>query len=171
MSEIKHLTIGEQRAPITVESFINFACPYCKNYFKAADKTLQDLIANGKVKHVIKHFDKTKQGLLKGTVANIYLDYEQPQETLNFIHQLYDTQQTWKQSFAIIEKKMEEEFKLTPQQAADERSLAITKETFERGIGGIPTVFINGVKFEFNPLEDSEEEIATKLTEQLAINE
>ena len=30
MSEIKHLTIGEQRAPITVESFINFACPYCK---------------------------------------------------------------------------------------------------------------------------------------------
>ena len=72
------------------------------------------------MKHVIKHFDKTKQGLLKGTVANIYLDYEQPQETLKFIHQLYDTQQTWKQSFAIIEKKMEEDFKLTPQQAADE---------------------------------------------------
>lgn len=171
MSEIKHLIIGNQQAPIIVESFINFACPYCKNYFKAADKTLQKYIASGKVKHIIKHFDKTKQGLLKGTVANIYLDYEQPQETLNFIHQLYDTQQEWKQSFTEIEKKMEEEFKLIPQQVVDERSLEITKETFERGISGIPTVFINGMKFEFNPLKDSEDEIANKLTQQLQLIE
>ncbi|MCG7338093.1 DsbA family protein [Staphylococcus sp. ACRSN] len=170
MTEVKHLTFGDVNAPITVESFINFACPYCKNYFKAADRALSDLIKAGKVKHSIKHFDKTKQGLLKGTIANIYLDYEQPEETLNIIHQLYDTQEDWKKSFTIIEQTMEQKFNLKPQKAADERSLAIAKETFERGIGGIPTVFIDGNKFEFNPLEDSVEEIATKLKAQLPLN-
>ncbi|PWG67463.1 hypothetical protein DEM28_28415, partial [Enterobacter mori] len=33
MTEITHLTFGSDDAAITVESFINFACPYCKNYF------------------------------------------------------------------------------------------------------------------------------------------
>lgn len=167
MTEITHLTFGSDDAAITVESFINFACPYCKNYFKAADKTLQPLIEQGKVKHVIKHFDKTKQGLLKGTIANIYLDYHQPDETLKIIHKLYDTQREWKVSFAAIEGKMEQEFKLTPRNSADARSLAIHTETFERGINGIPTVFINGEKFEFNPLEDTQSVIESKLVQQI----
>src|SRR5699024_10917760 len=147
--------------------FINFACPYCKNYFKAADSYLTPLIEQGKVKHVIKHFDKTKQGLLKGTIANFYLDYEDVSRTYQLIHHLYETQESWKTSFSAIERKMEDEFNLALNKAADERSLAITAEAFERGITGIPTVFIDGEKFVFNPLEDDEVTIVEKLSEQL----
>ena len=167
MTEINYLTIGSESAPIKVESFINFACPYCKNYFFAADTVLKPLIDQGKVQHTIKHFDKTKQGLLKGTVANIYLNYQQPEKTLDIIRELYNTQTQWKVNFATIETKMEEEFNLVPCKEADDRSLAINEEAFERGIKGIPTVFINGNLFEFNPLEDKQETIETKLTEQL----
>ena len=62
---------------------------------------------------------------------------------------------------------MEDEFNLALNKAADERSLAITAEAFERGITGIPTVFIDGEKFVFNPLEDDEVTIVEKLSEQL----
>ena len=155
MSDVQHLTLGKSNAPVTVESFINFACPYCKNYFKAADSYLTPLI------------DKTKQGLLKGTIANFYLDYEDVSRTYQLIHHLYETQESWKTSFSAIERKMEDEFNLALNKAADERSLAITAEAFERGITGIPTVFIDGEKFVFNPLEDDEVTIVEKLSEQL----
>ena len=167
MTEINYLTIGSESAPIKVESFINLACPYCKNFFFAADTVLKPFIDQGKVQHTIKHFDKTKQGLLKGTIANIYLNYQRPEETLDIIRELYQTQAQWKVSFSTIEAKMEEEYNLTPHKEADDRSLAIHEEAFERGIKGIPTVFINGNSFEFKPLEDKQETIETKLTEQL----
>lgn len=167
MTEIKHLTFGSNDAPIKVESFINFACPYCKNYFYAADTVLTPLVEQGKVQHVIKHFDKTKQALLKGTVANIYLDYQQPEKTLEIIRELYQAQNQWKVDFSTIETKMKQAFNLSPHKEADERSLAIHEEAFERGIKGIPIVFINDNPFEFNPLDDDQETIEAKLNKQI----
>lgn len=41
------------------------------------------------------------------------------------------------------------------------------QETFERGIKGVPTVFINDEKFEFNPVEDDKETIQEKLRNAL----
>lgn len=168
MTEVKYLTFGSENAPITVESFINFACSFCKNYFKAADSVLAPYIESGDLQHVVKHFDKTKQALLKGTVANIYLNYDEPEETLAIIRQLYDTQDQWKVSFTAIEDKMINELNLTPQKDADARSLAINEETFERGIKGIPTVFINEEKFEFDPLKDKQDKIETLLNEAIS---
>ena len=62
---------------------------------------------------------------------------------------------------------MEHELGLSPQKNADDRSLAIMQETFERGIKGVPTVFINDEKFEFNPVEDDKETIQEKLRNAL----
>src|SRR5699024_5950336 len=81
---------------------------------------------------VIKHFDKTKQALLKGTVANIYLDYQQPEKTLEIIRELYQTQNQWKVDFSTIEAKMKQAFNLSPHKEADERYLAIHEEALER---------------------------------------
>src|SRR5699024_6608647 len=88
-------------------------------------------IDQGKVQHTIKHFDKTKQGLLKGTIANIYLNYQRPEETLDIIRELYQTQAQWKVSFSTIEAKMEEEYNLTPHKEADDRSLSTHRELYQ----------------------------------------
>ncbi|WP_239747768.1 thioredoxin domain-containing protein [Mammaliicoccus sp. P-M56] len=167
MTEIQHLTAGNKEANITVEAFINFACPYCSQYFAAADEVLEPYINDGSVQYIIKHFDKTKQRLLKGTVANIYLDYNDPEETFEIIRHLYGTQEEWTLNFETIERKMEHELGLSPQKNADDRSLAIHQETFERGITGVPSVFINGEKFEFNPTEDDKATIQEKLEKAL----
>ncbi|WP_259338966.1 hypothetical protein [Staphylococcus shinii] len=62
---------------------------------------------------------------------------------------------------------MTQTLNLTPNKEADERSLAINEETFERGIKGIPTVFINEVQFEFNPLKDEQSEIEALITDKI----
>ena len=49
MTEIQHLTVGSKDANITVEAFINFACPYCSHYFAAADEVLEPYINENKV--------------------------------------------------------------------------------------------------------------------------
>ncbi len=167
MTEIQHLTVGSKDANITIEAFINFTCPYCLNYFAAADEVLEPYINENKVQYIVKHFDKKKQRLLKGTVANIYLDYDDPEETFKIIRYLYETQDEWTLNFETIERKMEHELGLSPQKNADDRSLAIMQKTFERGIKGVPTVFINDEKFEFNPVEDDKETIQEKLRNAL----
>lgn len=50
---------------------------------------------------------------------------------------------------------MEEEYNLTPHKEADDRSLAIHEEAFERGIKGIPTVllmviYLNSIHWKIN---------------------
>ena len=62
---------------------------------------------------------------------------------------------------------MEDELRLAPQKHADDRSLAINRETFGRDITGIPTVFINGERFDFDPVEDNQETIQEKLEKSL----
>lgn len=163
MPEVQHLTFGDKDAEHTVEAFINFACPYCLNYFKAADTSLNDYIEDGRVHYIIKHFDKTKERLLKGTVANLYLDYNDPDETLKIIRHLFETQDEWILNFETIERKMENELALSPQKNAGDRSLAIHQETFERGIKGVPVIFIDGKAFDFDPTEDDIPTIQQKL--------
>ena len=119
-------------------------------------------------------FDRPKkvvsenERLVMDDQGNVWINYDNPEETLAIIRQLYDTQDQWKASFATVEDKMANEFNLTPQRDADERSLAINEETFERGIKGIPTVFINDKKFEFNPLKDEQDKIESLLNEAIS---
>src|SRR5699024_136212 len=94
-------------------------------------------------------------------------DYEDVGETLKIMRELYDSQKAWTQDFATVEQKMQQDFNLSPQKEADDRSLAITEEAVKREIKGIPTVFINGKKFEFNPLKDLQRTIETKLIRQI----
>src|SRR5699024_7652604 len=150
-----------------VEVFVYCVSPACQNYSDAAATVVTAVVEQGEVQHLIKHLDKTKQALLKGTVANIYLDYQQPEKTLEIIRELYQTQNQWKVDFSTIEAKMKQAFNLSPHKEADERSLAIHEEAFERGIKGIPTVFINDNPFEFNPLDDDQETIEAKLNKQI----
>jgi len=143
--------LGTLDAPVKVEAFVNMACPYSVNFFKAADRVLVPLTDQGMVSYTIKHFDKPKVGLLHGTIANLYLDYSNPEKAYNIMKEMFENQKEWASADSrFIMKKMEEEYGLEEQSRTMNLSLAITQEAQERGIGGIPTVFINGEPFKFN---------------------
>ncbi|MFD2830589.1 thioredoxin domain-containing protein [Corticicoccus populi] len=148
--EVKHLVLGSSEAEVEIESYINLGCPYCTAYINAVDDLFQRYIDDGKVRHVIKHFDKTRSGLLKGTVANAYLDVGEPEAAYENIKTLLNTREDWTQSFHHTLEKAAGELGLHEQHEAGARSVEILNETKERDIKVVPTVFVNGRRVDFD---------------------
>ncbi|GAB3057255.1 thioredoxin domain-containing protein [Salinicoccus sesuvii] len=150
MEYAPQLNLGPSDAHKHVEVFLNTACPYCVNFFLAAHETLMPRVEAGDIRYTIKHYDKPKVRLLHGTIANLYIDYNQPEQAYMLLHTLFKTQQEWRTlSSSEIEKMMEQEYGCSEQRSTMNLSLDITKEALERSVTVVPTVFINGEKFSF----------------------
>ncbi|WP_411842769.1 thioredoxin domain-containing protein [Salinicoccus sp. HZC-1] len=149
--KVKAMHLGDENAPVSVEAFINMACPYCVEFFKAADKVLIPLTDEGMVSYTIKHFDKPKVRLFHGAIANLYLDYSNPAKAYNLMKEMFENQDEWAAADSkFIQTKMMEEFGLEEQRSTMNLSMDIIHETVERGIEVAPTVFINGEQFKYD---------------------
>lgn len=74
MSEnINHLVLGSEDAELEIESYINLGCPFCALYINSVDEVFEEYIEAGKVKHIIKHVDRTKGPLLKGEIGRAHV--------------------------------------------------------------------------------------------------
>lgn len=54
------ITVGKAEAPDTIDYYVDFSCPHCRDYHLAMDSTYQGLIAEGKIKvnyHFIRYVD------------------------------------------------------------------------------------------------------------------
>ena len=162
-----YLVLGEKEAPVKIEVFLNYACPYCATFYELVDTILPPYIENKQVVVVVKHYDKPREMLLPGTLINANLDYSQPEKTLEIISELFKEQSTWdKFSSHEIKKYIEEKYGLEEQFSNIDRSLLITAEAIERNVKMVPTVFINELEFQY-PREifadELKEVIETKL--------
>ncbi|WP_274365619.1 thioredoxin domain-containing protein [Paenibacillus thermotolerans] len=147
------LSYGKEDAPVKVEVFLNLACPYCATFFQAADDTLTPYIENGQVQYVVKHYDKPREMLLYGTLANAFLDYKDPQRVYDLMKDLFAKQSRWSESDShSIKKMLTEEYGLQEQPDNIDLSLQITAEAIKRHVKMVPTVFINGKEFQY-PVE------------------
>ena len=155
--EVKHLVLGSDESETTIESFINIGCPFCSTYIKVVDEIFTPYIESKKVKHVIKHVDRTNGALLKGTVAGTYLNYDEPEKAYEDMKNLLETRPEWTGSFEETLMKLEA-LNLVEQVGQASRTREILSEATERGVRVVPTVFINGEKFEF-PVKGEDAEI------------
>lgn len=163
--EVKHLVLGSDESETTIESFINIGCPFCSTYISVIDKIFAPYIDSGKVKHVIKHVDRTNGALLKGTVAGTYLNYDEPEKAYENMKKLLETRPEWTGSFEETLMKLEA-LDLVEQVGQAGRTREILSEATERGVRVVPTVFINGEKFEF-PVKGEDAEIKEAFTTKL----
>ncbi|AMO87592.1 Protein-disulfide isomerase [Solibacillus isronensis B3W22] len=152
MTEIKndYLVIGDLNAPVKIEVFLNYACPYCATFYDLVDNTLPKYFTEKKVALVVKHYDKPREMLLPGTLINANLDYSNSERTLEIISELFKNQATWdKYSSFEIKKYIEEKYNLKEEFSNIDRSLLITAEAIERNVKMVPTVFINELEFQY----------------------
>ncbi|GIP37049.1 thioredoxin [Paenibacillus sp. J31TS4] len=147
------LSYGKEDAPVKVEVFLNLACPYCATFFQTADETLTPYLENGQVQYVVKHYDKPREMLLYGTLANAFLDYSDPQRVYQLMKDLFAKQNEWSESDShSIKRLLNEEYGLQEQPENIDLSLKITAEAIQRQVKMVPTVFVNGKEFQF-PVE------------------
>ncbi|WP_079523277.1 thioredoxin domain-containing protein [Solibacillus sp. FSL K6-1781] len=169
MTEIKndYLVIGDLNAPVKIEVFLNYACPYCATFYDLVDNTLPKYFTEKKVALVVKHYDKPREMLLPGTLINANLDYSNPERTLEIISELFKNQATWdKYSSFEIKKYIEEKYNLKEEFSNIDRSLLITAEAIERNVKMVPTVFINELEFQY-PREIFAEELVEIIDKEL----
>ncbi|WP_235857631.1 thioredoxin domain-containing protein [Paenibacillus albiflavus] len=104
-------------------------CPYCATFFEAADESLPPYIKNGQVQYVIKHYDKPREMLLYGTLANAFLDYKNPQQVYVLMKDLFAKQSQWHESGShSIKKMLTEEYGLQEQPDNIDLSIKIIAE-------------------------------------------
>lgn len=169
MTKIKndYLVIGDVNAPVKIEVFLNYACPYCATFYDLVDNMLPKYFAEKKVALVVKHYDKPREMLLPGTLINANLDYSNPKRTLEIISELFKDQATWdKYSSIEIKNYIEEKYNLKEEFSNIDRSLLITAEAIERNVKMVPTVFINELEFQY-PREIFAEELVEVIEKEL----
>lgn len=162
------LSYGNSDAPVKVEVFLNLACPYCATFFEAADKSLTPYIENGKVEYIIKHYDKPREMLLYGTLANLFFDYKEPKRIYELMKELFAKQNQWSESDSdSIKKMLTEEYGLKEEPDTIDISLQITAEAIKRKVKMVPTVFINDKEFQY-PVEIDAEQLKDEVEKALA---
>ena len=169
MAKIKNdfLVLGNSEAPVKIEVFLNYACPYCATFYHLVDTILQSYIDKGEVAVYVKHYDKPREMLLPGTLINANLDYSNPARTLEIISELFQEQSTWdKYSSHDIKKYIETKYGLKEEFENIERSLLITAEAIERNVKMVPTVFVNELEFQY-PREIFADELVQVVEQQL----
>ena len=170
MSIIKNafLSYGSKDAPVKVEVFLNLACPYCATFFAAADQSLKPYIENGKVQYVIKHYDKPREMLLYGTLANLFFDYNEPERIYEIMKDLFAKQSQWSEKDSdFIKQMLTETYGLQEEPATIDISLKITAEAIERQVKMVPTVFINDKEFQF-PVEIDAQQLIDEVENALS---
>jgi protein-disulfide isomerase len=166
--ENKQLSYGNQDAPVKVEVFLNLACPYCATYFAAAEEVLPEYIESGKVEYIIKHYDKPREMLLIGTLANSFLDYKNPDKVREIMKDLFETQDIWdKLHNHDIKKLLAEKYQLQEEPDNIDIGLSVIDEAIRRHVKMVPTVFINGKEFQY-PREIDAQELRSEIDAALA---
>ncbi|MFD0896428.1 thioredoxin domain-containing protein [Loigolactobacillus binensis] len=143
------LVIGANNAPITVIEFINLRCPYCKQWFEKAAPLLEPAVQNGRVKRFFKFFDKPKEKLQKGNVAQHHIPYAQPEKAYAAIKFLFAHQKDWGEnlSHSEIDDYIERQLAL-PKQPNQTMIDLVLKETQAANIQFVPTIIIGAAIFD-----------------------
>jgi protein-disulfide isomerase len=157
------LTVGEASAPVTVDVYSDFMCPFCGQFERAQSEDIESLVKEGTIQlklHPMAFLDQQSNGQKFSTrAANalVTVAMNEPDKTLAFNAILFENQPEEGTSGLSDTELIElaKQVGVTPetaelfkqQQYADWVAKA-TEAAFAEGITGTPTVKINGTKFE-----------------------
>jgi protein-disulfide isomerase len=156
------LTVGADSAPVTVDIYQDFICPYCGQFDRAQSADLKSLVDAGSVKvvfHVMNFLDSSSNGTKYSTRAAdafVTVAKQQPSSALAFDTALY-TDQPAEGSDGLTDAQIADRARSAGVSDSVIATFAnqpnldfVTKSNqaaFDEGIQSTPTVKINGTVF------------------------
>lgn len=89
------IRIGDPGARHVLLEFINLRCPYCRQWYQSAAKTLDKAVADKCVMRVIKLYDKDKESLQRGNIMHRFVPKSDAKAALAAIEAIFSTQDDW----------------------------------------------------------------------------
>jgi len=161
-TDSRAIVIGKPEAKVTVTVFVDFMCPYCGQFERANGGALATAIGNGTAKvevHPMAFLDYASAGSKYSTrAANAFVTVanSDPDTALAF-SQLLFAQQPAENTAGLTDATLADlaaqagapadVVAAFPKQAYQPWVAKITKQAFDSGITGTPTVKINGQAF------------------------
>lgn len=144
---ITGIQIGDADAKPIIE-FINVRCPYCRQWFEESSSILNEAVAAGKIRRVIKLFDKEKESLQRGNVMHRYISTNDQAAAITQLSKIFQTQDAWGHlSLAEVAEYAENTLGLTLSDHQTQAT-AIVEEANEANIQFVPTVILDGHIFD-----------------------
>lgn len=159
------LVLGKDNAPVTLDVYQDYMCPYCGQFERANRADLQQLVDNGTVRlviHPLAFLDAQSSGTRYSSRASnavVTVAQYQPDKLLAFNAILYE-QQPAENSQGLSDDQIAELARTAgvddatiKRFAADSNAgfvTSLTQAAFDGGIKGTPTVKINGEVFNGN---------------------
>ena len=137
------LKIGDSNAPVKVIEFINLSCPFCKKWHVNSRDLLAKYVVEGKVQHIIKHYNKETPHLAKGNIIHRYLDYSNPEAALEEISYFFDNQSEWNTLENLDDVTAYVEDKRNLKIQSNEKEIkGIIEEAVRANVELVPSIFI-----------------------------
>ncbi|WP_283679690.1 thioredoxin domain-containing protein [Lentilactobacillus sp. Marseille-Q4993] len=135
------LNYGNQDAKTELTLILNLGCPDTRDWFNANKDDLEAAIDDGKLKIHVKFWNKDKEDLANGNVANGYVDYDDPKAAWKFIVADFENQDELDaQNLADVPAYLADKFGV--KQFADRETVAAKTlaEVEANDIVSVPTV-------------------------------
>ncbi|WEV45554.1 thioredoxin domain-containing protein [Streptococcaceae bacterium ESL0687] len=155
-NSVNGIHIGEEGK--LMKEFINLACPFSRLWFEESENFLKKEVEEGRVRRLIKLFDKQKGHLVKGNIMHAFIDPLDPEKALRDIAKVFSSQEAWEplDDEGIAEFAKNE---LGLSYHDDKRDAAsIVKEAQEANVFFVPTVIMDDYIFDENIDKETLEE-------------
>ena len=160
------IQIGKTDAPVVVQVFVDYMCPYCGQFDRANGEDLATLVAAGSIRldlHPMSFLDKasTSQYSTRAANAVVTVAKKSPGQVLDFHNALFASQPSEGSAglsddlLKSLAAQVGVPATVANTFAAGENAAwiqAATQADFAAGITGTPTILINGQKYTGNPL-------------------
>lgn len=139
------INLGQSAAPHTLTMILNLGCVDTQEWWQPNVDDLFKAVTDGQIQLHLKFWNKIKEPLINGNIANSYIDYQHPQAALVYIKAVFRQQEKLRElPHEAVPAYLEQTYGVTPYSNATAVQAKIDREVAANGVTSIPTLIFDG---------------------------
>ncbi|MFT8318005.1 MAG: thioredoxin domain-containing protein [Sporolactobacillus sp.] len=156
------INLGDPNARHALTAILNLACPHSKKWFQDVHQLLIHNVEKGILRVCYKFWNKPKESLFNGNIAQKYIDYQDPQMAVHFIREVFEKQEELRKKSSSEDVIQFLKSALSIGKEADQTIIeGISREVLMANIKSVPTLILDNVAYV------GEEQLNRKILESL----
>lgn len=137
------LNFGRDTAPHDLIAILNLGCVDTQDWWLLNEADLFAAIDSGQIKAHFKFWNKTKDSLINGNIANGYLDYQHPAEAMAWVKQVFQNQLALREA-TDVPKYLMTTYGIQPYASTATVKNQVEEDVLANQITSVPTIIFDG---------------------------